>query len=93
MANTQQSHASPHRSLLNKCLKLAEKSQGKVAPNPMVGAILVYFSDDQEPLIIGQGYHEKYGEAHAEVHAIQNILHVSGNFNTLYFKFFTIYNL
>src|SRR6185503_10717807 len=43
----------------------AELGAGYVAPNPMVGAVLVY--NDR---IIGEGYHQKYGEAHAEVNCI-----------------------
>lgn len=45
-------------------LALAEKGRGSVAPNPMVGAVLV--KNDQ---VIGQGYHEQFGQAHAEVNA------------------------
>lgn len=45
--------------------KLAEKGRGKVEPNPMVGAVLV--KDDE---IIGKGYHQVFGGAHAEIHAI-----------------------
>lgn len=41
---------------------------GKVAPNPLVGAVLVYHDR-----IIGEGYHQKYGEAHAEVNCINNV--------------------
>lgn len=48
-----------------RCIELARKGAGFVAPNPMVGAVLV--QDDQ---IIGEGWHAKYGEAHAEVGAI-----------------------
>ncbi|AJF29256.1 bifunctional diaminohydroxyphosphoribosylaminopyrimidine deaminase/5-amino-6-(5-phosphoribosylamino)uracil reductase RibD [Clostridium botulinum] len=48
-------------------LELAKKGEGKVNPNPLVGALIV---KDNE--IIGSGYHEKYGEAHAEVNAINN---------------------
>lgn len=47
-------------------LNLAKKGEGHVAPNPMVGAVIV-----KNGRIIGEGYHEKYGEAHAEVNAIQ----------------------
>jgi diaminohydroxyphosphoribosylaminopyrimidine deaminase / 5-amino-6-(5-phosphoribosylamino)uracil reductase len=54
-----------------RCLDLAKLGSGNVAPNPMVGAVMVY--NDQ---IIGEGYHQKYGEAHAEPncikHAIEN---------------------
>jgi diaminohydroxyphosphoribosylaminopyrimidine deaminase/5-amino-6-(5-phosphoribosylamino)uracil reductase len=42
---------------------------GAVSPNPMVGAVLVC-----DGLIIGEGYHQKYGQAHAEVNAIQSVL-------------------
>jgi diaminohydroxyphosphoribosylaminopyrimidine deaminase/5-amino-6-(5-phosphoribosylamino)uracil reductase len=41
---------------------------GNVAPNPMVGALLVY-----ENKIIGEGYHQKFGEAHAEVNCINDV--------------------
>lgn len=50
---------------MQRCLDLAKKGAGSVAPNPMVGALLVY--NDK---IIGEGYHQKYGEAHAEVNCI-----------------------
>jgi len=46
-------------------LELARLGNGHVAPNPMVGAVLVY-----EDRIIGEGYHMKYGQAHAEVNCI-----------------------
>jgi diaminohydroxyphosphoribosylaminopyrimidine deaminase/5-amino-6-(5-phosphoribosylamino)uracil reductase len=51
-----------------RCLTLASFAQGKTAPNPMVGAIIVH-----NGLIIGQGYHRHYGEAHAEVNAINSV--------------------
>ena len=53
---------------MSRCIQLAELGAGNVAPNPMVGAILVY--DDK---IIGEGYHKKYGEAHAEVNCINSV--------------------
>src|SRR3989337_1484303 len=46
-------------------LELAEKGRGKVAPNPMVGAVLVKNGE-----IVGKGYHQVFGGAHAEVYAI-----------------------
>jgi diaminohydroxyphosphoribosylaminopyrimidine deaminase/5-amino-6-(5-phosphoribosylamino)uracil reductase len=56
---------------MHRCLQLAKLGAGNVAPNPMVGAVLVHHDR-----IIGEGYHEKYGEAHAEPnsvhHAIKN---------------------
>lgn len=45
-------------------LALAEKGRGSVSPNPMVGAVIV-----KDGRIIGEGYHERYGQAHAEVNA------------------------
>ncbi len=53
---------------MSRCLQLAELGAGNVAPNPMVGAVLVY-----EDEIIGEGYHQKYGEAHAEVNCINSV--------------------
>ena len=51
-----------------RCLELAAKGMGDVAPNPLVGAVLVYHDK-----IIGEGYHEQYGQAHAEVNAINSV--------------------
>lgn len=51
-----------------RCIQLAKMGAGDVAPNPMVGAVLVY-----QNKIIGEGYHQKYGEAHAEVNCINNV--------------------
>lgn len=48
-----------------RCLELARLGAGHVAPNPMVGAVLVH-----EDRIIGEGYHQIYGQAHAEVNCI-----------------------
>ena len=54
---------------MHRCLELAALGMGKVAPNPMVGAVLVH--NDR---IIGEGYHERYGEAHAEVNCLENVV-------------------
>ncbi|MEP7318365.1 MAG: bifunctional diaminohydroxyphosphoribosylaminopyrimidine deaminase/5-amino-6-(5-phosphoribosylamino)uracil reductase RibD [Panacibacter sp.] len=51
-----------------RCLQLAELGAGNVAPNPMVGAVLVYGER-----IIGEGYHRQYGQAHAEVNCINSV--------------------
>ena len=51
---------------MHRCLELAKLGAGYVAPNPMVGAVLV--CDDR---IIGEGYHQRYGEAHAEPNCIK----------------------
>ena len=51
-----------------RCLQLAKLGAGNVVPNPMVGAILVYNNR-----IIGEGYHKRYGQAHAEVNCINSV--------------------
>lgn len=48
-------------------LELAKKGIGKVHPNPMVGAVIV-----KDGKILGQGYHKKCGEGHAEVNAFKD---------------------
>ena len=48
-------------------LGLARRGLGWTSPNPMVGAVLV-----QGNLIIGRGYHRRFGDNHAEVNALQN---------------------
>lgn len=57
---------------MNRCIQLAKLGSGNVAPNPMVGAVLIY-----ENKIIGEGYHQKYGEAHAEVNCINNVAEIN----------------
>ncbi len=52
---------------MRRALELAKKGAGHVSPNPMVGAVIV--KDDE---IIAEGYHEKYGELHAERNAIKH---------------------
>jgi diaminohydroxyphosphoribosylaminopyrimidine deaminase/5-amino-6-(5-phosphoribosylamino)uracil reductase len=54
----------PH-TIMKRCLELAKLGQSKVAPNPMVGCVIV-----DSKGIIAEGYHQKFGEAHAEVNAI-----------------------
>lgn len=56
--------AMEHENYMQLALELAKKGAGHVSPNPMVGAVLV-----REGKIIGTGFHEKYGSAHAEVNA------------------------
>jgi diaminohydroxyphosphoribosylaminopyrimidine deaminase / 5-amino-6-(5-phosphoribosylamino)uracil reductase len=53
---------------MQRCIELAQQGAGNVAPNPLVGAVLVY-----EDKIIGEGFHAKYGEAHAEVNCINSV--------------------
>lgn len=56
-----------HERFMRRALELAWRGMGYVAPNPMVGAVLV-----RDGRIIGEGYHQRYGEKHAEVMAIEN---------------------
>jgi len=58
----------PSDHYMQRCLELAKLGAGSVAPNPMVGAVLVY--NDR---IIGEGWHRWYGEAHAEVNCINSV--------------------
>ncbi|HEY0680587.1 MAG TPA: bifunctional diaminohydroxyphosphoribosylaminopyrimidine deaminase/5-amino-6-(5-phosphoribosylamino)uracil reductase RibD [Chitinophagaceae bacterium] len=57
-----------HEKYLNRCIHLATLGSGTVAPNPMVGSVLVH--NDR---IIGEGYHRVFGEAHAEVNCINAV--------------------
>lgn len=51
-----------------RCIELAKKGIGKVSPNPMVGAVLVF-----DGRIIGEGWHQVYGQAHAEVNCLKSV--------------------
>lgn len=52
---------------MHRCIQLALLGAGNVAPNPMVGAVLVYNNQ-----VIGEGYHRQYGQAHAELNCIRD---------------------
>ena len=54
--------------IMSRCIALAKLGAGNVSTNPMVGAVVVH-----DGRIIGEGYHRKYGEAHAEVNAINSV--------------------
>jgi diaminohydroxyphosphoribosylaminopyrimidine deaminase/5-amino-6-(5-phosphoribosylamino)uracil reductase len=54
---------------MRKALQLAAKGKGAVSPNPLVGCVIV--SADNE--LIGEGYHKKFGQAHAEVNAVKSV--------------------
>ncbi len=58
----------PHEPFLRRCFQLARLGAGSVSPNPMVGAVLVH-----EGRIIGEGWHQCYGEVHAEVNCINSV--------------------
>lgn len=57
-----------HQKYIQRCLELARLGAGSVAPNPMVGCVIVH-----QERIIGEGHHQKYGEAHAEMNAIRAV--------------------
>ncbi len=57
-----------HEMYMLRCIELAVLGLGNVAPNPMVGSVIVH--NDK---IIGEGYHKKFGEPHAEVNAINAV--------------------
>ena len=53
---------------IKRCIQLAKKGEGDTAPNPLVGAVLL----DENLNFVSEGFHQKYGEAHAEVNAIKS---------------------
>ena len=55
-----------YKKYMKMCIALAKKSEGRVSPNPLVGAVVL----DKNGLVAGKGRHEKYGCAHAEVNAL-----------------------
>ena len=54
---------------MENAIDLAERGRGWVEPNPMVGCLIV-----KNGKIIGEGFHEKFGEGHAEVNALKNCI-------------------
>ncbi|MBG6111189.1 diaminohydroxyphosphoribosylaminopyrimidine deaminase/5-amino-6-(5-phosphoribosylamino)uracil reductase [Flavobacterium sp. CG_23.5] len=57
-----------HEKYIARCIELAKNGLGTTYPNPMVGSVIVY-----ENKIIGEGWHKKSGEPHAEVNAINSV--------------------
>lgn len=55
-----------HQAMMQRCLSLARQAAGFTAPNPLVGCVIV-----QDGEIVGEGYHPKAGEPHAEVFALR----------------------
>jgi len=51
---------------MRRALALAQQGWGQTAPNPMVGAVVV-----RDGVVVGEGYHARYGEAHAEIVALR----------------------
>ena len=62
-------HSGNDITFIKRCLEVAKKGAGYVSPNPMVGCIIV-----KNGFEISEGYHKKFGEAHAEVNAINQAL-------------------
>ena len=58
-----------HEKFMERCLWLASAGAGAVAPNPMVGGVIVH-----RGRIIGEGFHREFGGPHAEVHAVNAVL-------------------
>ena len=60
-----------------RALELATLGRGHVSPNPMVGCVIVHTPNGQEPdagaRILGEGWHQRYGDWHAEVNAIRSV--------------------
>jgi len=54
---------------MQRAIQLALLGLGNVAPNPMVGCVIVH-----NDTIIGEGWHKEYGKAHAEVNALENVI-------------------
>lgn len=63
---------------MRRCIELAQAGAGNVSPNPMVGAVIVYNDE-----IIGEGFHQEYGQSHAEVNAINAVLSTRPNAETI----------
>src|SRR5580704_2549682 len=57
--------ADPDWPWMQRALELAERGRGWVEPNPLVGAVVV-----RDGQLVGEGWHQRYGEAHAEVNAL-----------------------
>lgn len=57
-----------HEFYIKRCIELAQKATGKTYPNPLVGAVIVHNGK-----IIGEGFHQKAGENHAEINAINSV--------------------
>jgi diaminohydroxyphosphoribosylaminopyrimidine deaminase/5-amino-6-(5-phosphoribosylamino)uracil reductase len=57
-----------HEFYKKRCIELAQKATGKTYPNPLVGAVIVHNGK-----IIGEGFHQKAGEPHAEINAINSV--------------------
>jgi diaminohydroxyphosphoribosylaminopyrimidine deaminase/5-amino-6-(5-phosphoribosylamino)uracil reductase len=57
---------SADKAFMRRALELAERGRGAVEPNPLVGAVVV-----RDGQVVGEGWHQRYGEAHAELNALR----------------------
>lgn len=57
-----------HKFYMKRCIELAKNGLGTTYPNPLVGSVIVH-----DGKIIGEGWHKKAGEPHAEVHAVNSV--------------------
>ena len=57
-----------HEKFMSRCIELAKKGLGNTYPNPLVGSVIV-----NDGKIIGEGWHHKAGEPHAEINAINSV--------------------
>ena len=57
-----------HEKYIKRCIELAKNGLGTTYPNPLVGSVILYNNQ-----IIGEGWHQKAGEPHAEVNAIHSV--------------------
>lgn len=64
---------------MKKCIQLAKKGEGKTSPNPMVGCVVL----DKNGVEIASGYHQKYGEFHAEADALKKLSGAEADGSTL----------
>jgi len=71
---------------MKRCLELADMASGNVSPNPMVGCVIVSAGN-----IIGEGFHKKYGEAHAEVNGVKSVIETYGDHAETLLKNATVY--
>ncbi|GAA4408591.1 bifunctional diaminohydroxyphosphoribosylaminopyrimidine deaminase/5-amino-6-(5-phosphoribosylamino)uracil reductase RibD [Nibrella viscosa] len=58
---------------MQRALELATLGRGAVSPNPLVGCVIVHEAPETGPRIIGEGWHQRYGEPHAEVNAMRSV--------------------
>jgi diaminohydroxyphosphoribosylaminopyrimidine deaminase / 5-amino-6-(5-phosphoribosylamino)uracil reductase len=60
---------SDHTKFMQRCLELSQNGLGRVAPNPLVGCVIVH-----NDLIIGEGFHGEFGGPHAEINALNSVI-------------------